>query len=396
LTTRRLNPSFDSKKFLEENWQKKPVLLPSLIENFSDSLSPEELAGLACDELVESRLVTEFTPGKWQLRHGPFQENDFTALPDSNWTLLVQAVDQWVDDVADIRSLFDFLPSWRVDDVMISFACQGGSVGPHYDYYDVFLLQGMGERNWKVGDRCSPKDLLIADSELSLLENFETTMEFSLVAGDALYIPPRFAHWGTATNDSLCYSIGFRAPSMAEMIEGFSDFLIKEQDPALRFEDLIGDSLKQANKLEAFRGAEIRSEMLEPSFQQLKRQLAQKEKFTAWFGCYVSQPKYPELIEPLEQELSPAELAQLLADGLQLEKNPSSRFAFMESADGDSVLLFVDGAMARFSAKQLPFIASLCEAAKIIPEPTSEVLAEAELSELLRRLLNQGSLLAFG
>ncbi|MBL4582125.1 MAG: cupin domain-containing protein [Gammaproteobacteria bacterium] len=386
MSKRQLSPDFDSKEFLAQYWQKKPVLLPKLIPNFQDSLAPEELAGLACEELVESRLITEFEAGKWQVRHGPFEDSDFTQLPESNWTLLVQAVDQWVEDVADIKTLFNFLPSWRIDDIMISFAAQGGSVGPHYDYFDVFLLQGQGERSWKVGERCDSDVALIPSEELSLLQNFKATMEFNLTAGDALYIPPRFAHWGTATSDSLCYSIGFRAPSMAEMIEGFSDFIIKDQDPAQRYED--------SDKQTELRGAEIKPELLEDSYRQLTERLAEKQQFASWFGCHVSQPKYPELIQPLDEALSSEDFAALLADGVRLTKNPSSRFAFMEASAEGCVLLFVDGAMVSFSMKQLSNIVAFCEAADIVPGTSSDLLTDPEIVELLRQLLNQGSLLA--
>ena len=362
------------------------MLFSNFIPDFHDALTPEELAGLACEELVESRLVTEAESGKRQLRHGPFEDSDFTQLPETNWTLLVQAVDQWVEDVADIKTLFNFLPSWRIDDIMISFASQGGSVGPHYDYYDVFLLQGLGERSWKVGDRCDSNTELIPGEELSLLQNFRATKEFNLSAGDALYIPPRFAHWGAATSDSLCYSIGFRSPSMAEMIEGFSDFIIKEQNPAQRYED--------SNAHAGLRSTEIKLELLDDSFRQLTQRLDQKQEFAGWFGCYVSQPKYPELIQALEKKISPQKFVALLNDGVRLTKNPSSRFAFMESAANDCVLLFVDGAMVSFPIKMLSNIAAFCEARQIALASSSELLKYPEISELLRRLLNQGSLLA--
>ncbi len=383
---RLLNSAFDSRKFLSDHWQQKPAFLPKLIPDFVDSLSPEELAGLACEELVECRIVSEAAPGNWQLRQGPFQESDFTTQPDTNWTLLVQAVDQWVDDVADIKTLFNFIPSWRIDDIMISFAAQGGSVGPHYDYYDVFLLQGMGERNWKIGERCASSDQLIAGTELSLLKDFVPTMEFNLSAGDALYVPPRFAHWGTASSDSLCYSIGFRAPSMAEMIEGFSDFIIKDQDPALRYED-------SGLHVERF-SSQIKPEALAASYRQLTEQFGKKVEFASWFGCYVSQVKYPELIEALDDPLSAQEFGALLNDGVRLEKNPSSRFAFMEDSANDRVLLFVDGAMVSFAIEQLELIAAICEARVSIPEAAVRSSSGSEIAELLRQLLNQGSLLA--
>ncbi|MEX0963017.1 MAG: cupin domain-containing protein [Pseudohongiellaceae bacterium] len=381
----KLNPEFDASHFVQHYWQKKPLLLRNLIPNFSDSLSAEELAGLACEDLVESRLVSEFEPGRWQLRNGPFEESDFTQLPPTNWTLLVQAVDQWVEDVAELKTLFEFIPSWRIDDIMVSFATAGGSVGPHYDYYDVFLLQGSGSRNWKVGERCNSAVELIQDSELSLLSNFETVVEFDLAPGDALYLPPRFSHWGVASSDSLCYSIGFRAPSMAEMIEGFSDFVIKQQDPAQRFEDSeIASNMRRG---------EINPGQLDDSFRQLTERFAEKEKFVAWFGCYVSQPKYPELIVPVDQPFSKEQFQSLLTEDVVLAKNPSSRFAFIESSAASSVLLFVDGAMVVFPLEQLKHITALCASTHITPEQAYRLFSNSEMAELLRQLLNQGSLL---
>ena len=382
----KLKPEFDADKFISRYWQKEPVLLSSLIPGFADPLSAEELAGLACEELVESRLVTEFEQDNYLLRNGPFAEADFTRLPSSNWTLLVQAVDQWVDEIADLKRLFEFIPNWRIDDIMTSFAASGGSVGPHYDYYDVFLLQGSGRRNWKVGQRCDSSAELIPNSELSLLKDFNATMEFDLEAGDALYIPPRFAHWGVATSDSLCYSIGFRAPSMAEMIEGFSDFIIKDQDPAQRYED---------GEIEAdLRSGEIRPSLLDGSYRQLLEKFSEKDKFVAWFGCYVSQPKYPELIEPVEEEFTAVGLTSLRRAGVILRKNPSSRFAFIESVREASVLLFVDGAMVRFPVEQVENITTLCDSVEFTLDSSSRLLSDPAMAELLRQLLNQGSLLA--
>jgi len=170
------------------------------------------------------------------------------------------------------------------------------------------------------------------------------------------------------------------------MIEGFSDFIIKGQDPAQRYKD--------SNAHAGLRSTEIKPELLDDSFRQLTERLDQKQEFAGWFGCYVSQPKYPELIQPLEDELSPQNFVALLSDGMQLAKNPSSRFAFMESAVKDCVLLFVDGAMVSFSMKHLSNIVALCEAPEILLGSSRELLTDPEISELLRRLLNQGSLLA--
>lgn len=381
----QLNPEFHAAEFMRRHWQQEPVFLPQLVPDFRDALSAEELAGLACEELAESRIVRNSEKRDWQLQNGPFLESDFTQLPSTNWTLLVQAVDQWVAEVADIRSLFDFIPNWRIDDVMVSFAAPGGGVGPHYDYYDVFLLQGAGQRSWSVGERCESSAELIQGTDLRLLKDFTESARYELRAGDALYIPPRYAHWGVANSDSLCYSIGFRAPSMAEMIEGFSDFIIRQQDPAERYEDgaIANDS----------RSGEIIPSQLSASFEKLSAAFSEKESFAAWFGCYVSQAKYPELIEPLERKVALDDLLARLDSGQTLSKNPSSRFAFIESRSSESLLFFVDGAMAVFPIALTGQIAALCDAADISRETPAGLCDSSELVELLRRLLNQGSLL---
>ncbi len=381
----RLNQSFKAEDFLKQYWQQQPVLLRGLISEFEDPIPAEELAGLACEDLLESRLVNEFDAGNWQLRHGPFVESDFTSLPDSNWTVLVQAVDQWFDEVAEIKNLFNFIPSWRVEDLMISYATPGGGVGPHFDYYDVFLLQGQGQRRWQVGNRCAADSALRENSELGILQNFEAVNEYLLNPGDVLYIPPRFAHWGIAQSNSLCYSIGFRAPSVAEMMEGFSDFLIREQDPASRYEDKPPQLPK--------RTGEIDPPQLDASFQTLLSKFSDRSKFNHWFGCYVTQPKYPELIQPPEVTIvDQQELAKLSEQGLVLSKNPCSRFAFIESKTESCVLLFVDGAMVRFEPESLEAITSVCELSGFNPEAIQHLLKITGINELLRQLINQGSL----
>ncbi len=385
MNTLNLNQNFDAVNFLRQYWQKEPVLLTGLISNFRDVITAEELAGLACEEFIESRLVTEFATGDWRLRNGPFVESDITGLPDTNWTLLVHAVDQWIDEVADIKRLFNFIPDWRIEDIMISYATPGGGVGPHFDYYDVFLLQGLGQRRWQVGSRCAADSSLQAGTSLSILRDFESIQEFQLKEGDALYVPPRFPHWGVAETESLCYSIGFRAPSCAEMIEGFSDFLIKDSDSALRYED--------SNLSPASRHGEIRAELLTPYFQLLLEQFNNKQKFIRWFGCYVCQPKYPELINGPETPIASEEFANLLGSVSYLRRNSCSRFAFIESSEEPVVLCFVDGVMMCFESSQIECIALICGKQELDSNTLVNLSREPEIAELLRQLLNQGSLL---
>jgi 50S ribosomal protein L16 3-hydroxylase len=213
-------------QFLDEHWQKKPLPIRQAFENFTPPLDPDELAGLACEDDVESRLVIQ-TPGatpEWHVRQGPFTAEDFAALPPTHWTLLVQDVDKHVPECAELLDHFRFLPDWRIDDIMVSFAAPQGSVGPHIDAYDVFLLQGLGERRWLL-DPSPETTSIIPDIELKLLNNFTPNQDHTLSSGDMLYLPPGVAHHGVAQNDCMTLSIGFRAPSHAEMLADFAGWL---------------------------------------------------------------------------------------------------------------------------------------------------------------------------
>ena len=160
-----------------------PTLLKQLVV-FDDPLSPDELAGLACEEEVESRLITG--SNDWKLKNGPFKEAELTQLPSDSWTLLIQGVDLFIQEFRDLRDLFNFIPKWRFEDVMASFATPRGGAGPHFDHYDVFLVQGSGQRHWQLGQKCRVEREITADSDLRLLENFISEQEFILNPGDVL------------------------------------------------------------------------------------------------------------------------------------------------------------------------------------------------------------------
>ena len=180
------------KQFLEEYWQKKPLLIKNALPKFISPLSPDEIAGLSCEEEFESRIVTgSISMNKWDVEEGPFDEKIFERLPNNKWTLLVQGVDRYISEVHQIISEFDFIPRWRFDDVMISFAALGGSVGPHYDHYDVFLLQGLGRRQWTTSTIDCNLENYLKDTPLRIMKNFikETTWEAE--PGDIVYIPPK-------------------------------------------------------------------------------------------------------------------------------------------------------------------------------------------------------------
>ncbi|MEM7080080.1 MAG: cupin domain-containing protein [Pseudomonadota bacterium] len=269
--------------FLSDYWQQQPLLIRDAAPNWHSPLTPEELAGLALEEEVESRLITHKN-NQWALRHGPFVEADFTGMPPQDWTLLVQAVDLWVDEVAQLKARVDFLPAWRLDDIMVSFATTGGGVGPHFDHYDVFLLQVEGEREWQLGERCDVDEQLREDGDLHLLDRFEASAKYVLRPGDALYLPPRYAHWGTALTDGLTYSIGFRAPTLSEML----DDLVMELQSQNREAYLRDPPLSPT----------MASDAIDPAFveqaQAMFRELIADDAFFAdWLARYMTIPKYP-------------------------------------------------------------------------------------------------------
>ena len=220
--------NFDSEEFINQYWQKKPCVLRNAFSGFEEDqflspVSPEELAGLACEEDVHCRLVIEKggdTP--WQVRYGPFEEQDFLDLPETHYSLLVSECEKWMPEMADLLDQFRFIPDWRIDDLMISYAPAEGSVGPHIDQYDVFLLQALGSRRWQYCESRIENAPLIPGLELAILQEFSPDQDLVLNPGDMLYLPPGFAHHGVALERCMTYSIGFRAPTAASALESFA------------------------------------------------------------------------------------------------------------------------------------------------------------------------------
>ncbi len=214
--------NLDIEDFVTQYWQKKPCVIREAFADFELPVTPEELAGLACEEDVHCRLVIEREDGSWQLRYGPFEERDFLALPERNYSLLVSECEKWMPELNALLDPFRFIPDWRIDDLMLSYAPEGGSVGPHVDEYDVFLLQASGARRWRYGAKRLENPVLIPDLELAILEEFNHDHEIELRPGDMLYLPPGIAHHGVALEPCMTCSIGFRAPTAASVLESFA------------------------------------------------------------------------------------------------------------------------------------------------------------------------------
>ncbi|WP_341938398.1 ribosomal protein uL16 3-hydroxylase [Marinimicrobium sp. C2-29] len=317
------------KDFLRDYWQQKPLLIRNAFPDFESPLDGDELAGLALEEAVESRLVLEKGSSPWELRTGPFDEETFAQLPESHWTLLVQAVDQWVPEVQELLQCFRFLPDWRLDDIMVSYAADQGSVGPHFDYYDVFLLQGSGKRRWRLGQECDSQSPRIEGTPLNILQDFDATEDWVLEPGDMLYIPPGWAHWGTAEGDDcITYSIGFRAPSQAEVVTDVAQEIASQLTNDQRYRDPDPAPASNPGAIPPAAIERLREMVLEH---------LTEENLAQWFGHYMTEPKYPDL----EPE-TPEETIDWREPGGTLYRHPASRFAYYHR-EGKPSLLFVDG-----------------------------------------------------
>lgn len=229
---------FDPFEFIQHYWQKKPCLIRQAIPDFQSPITPEELAGLACEDEIHSRLVIEkAAEAPWQLSYGPFSEQDFLTLPQTHYSLLVSECEKWIPEFAELLDQFRFIPDWRIDDLMMSYAPSGGSVGPHSDEYDVFLLQAMGSRKWQYTNNRVDSPDLIPGLDLAIMQNFKADQEVVLIPGDMLYLPPGIAHHGVAIDACMTISIGFRAPTAIEVLESFSLEVARQESATERYCD---------------------------------------------------------------------------------------------------------------------------------------------------------------
>ncbi|WP_299073812.1 cupin domain-containing protein [uncultured Paraglaciecola sp.] len=372
--------NFELEDFLANYWQKKPLLIRGGLADFEFPLMPDDLAGMACEEEVESRLIVGGVDSGYESSSGPFDEQLFATLPEKDWTLLVQAVDHFIPEVAALLEHFRFIPNWRVDDVMVSYASEGGNVGPHYDNYDVFLVQGLGLRDWQIGQFCDEQTALVEHDSLKLIEDFQCQQQWTLQPGDILYVPPRCAHWGKGRGDScMTYSVGFRAPSHGEILSHFCDEqladsndFVRYTDPALTIQDNPG---------------EISELAIDQVQQILKSFVDDKQAVEQWFGRYMTEPKYPELHEEEPEQFDVQELDVLLAESEFLYRNPSSRFAFIEN--DDQLSLYVDGRefCCRGDAQELAKL--LCANTQL---KTLDLPFRLKDTDLFKTLFNQGAI----
>jgi 50S ribosomal protein L16 3-hydroxylase len=369
-----------AREFLRDYWQKKPLLIRQAIPAFESPVSPDELAGLSLEDEVESRLVIEHGDSPWELRRGPFAEDVYQNLPERDWTLLVQAVDQLVPEVAELIEHFRFLPNWRIDDVMVSFAAPGGGVGPHFDNYDVFLLQAHGQRRWRLGQICDGDSPTLQHADLRILADFQGTDEWVLEPGDMLYLPPRLAHYGTAENACMTYSLGFRAPSAAEVLTHFTDFLAQFLPDEERYSD--------ADLVPVEDPHQIQSDALERLRGMLAEHMGDERLLLTWFGQFMTEPRYPERVQG--PEIEEQQLLAALNDGAILVRNLSARLAWSEVDIG--LLLFASGQSRLLPGHLKELLKLICSADALHTENLVAWLNDEDGRNLVWQLVKQGSL----
>jgi 50S ribosomal protein L16 3-hydroxylase len=307
--TRKFASGLDAAKFFRRHWQQRPLLARGALPQYRKLLTRQELFRLAARDTLQSRLVMRRRNG-WHVEHGPFTRRRLERLPQRGWTLLVQGVDQALPRARELLLTFNFIPYARLDDVMVSYAPPGGGVGPHYDSYDVFLLQIAGTRRWRLS---SQRDLaLIPDAPLKLLADFRAERECSLEPGDMLYLPPRIAHDGIAVDDCLTASIGFRTPSAQELGVRFLEFL---QDGLA----LQGDYRDPGLRIQ-HHPAQIHEDMLRKVRRMLARIDWTSDDVTEFLGRYLTEPKAHVVFSPPRRPLAPSAFAARAArQGVHLD-----------------------------------------------------------------------------
>ncbi|KWH19556.1 cupin domain-containing protein [Burkholderia multivorans] len=320
-------------QFMRRYWQKKPLLIRQAMPGVKPPVTRDALFDLAADYDAESRLITHFR-NKWQLAHGPFEPGSLPAVTRDAWTLLVQGLDLHVDAARALLDRFRFIPDARLDDLMISYATNGGGVGPHFDSYDVFLLQVEGRRRWRIG---AQQDLsLQAGVPLKILANFEPTDEWVLEPGDMLYLPPHIAHDGVADGECMTCSIGFRAPSAGELGAQFLYYLAERGD----LRDSGADDLYRDPKQPAVAApAELPPAMVERVAEIVDAIRWRKRDVAEFLGCYLSEPKSNVVFEPPARPLSEAAfVAQASRRGVRLDRRAAllynARSYFINGEEG--------------------------------------------------------------
>ncbi|MCU4562215.1 cupin domain-containing protein [Acinetobacter sp. WU_MDCI_Abxc222] len=312
-----------AEQFLAEYWQKKPLLVRNGLPEIISLLQPQDVQELALEEHASARLIRQKdkNPNEWHVKSSPLTKGDFQKLPKL-WSILVQAVDHYSFDLSELWKKFPFIPQWRRDDIMVSYAPKGGSVGKHFDFYDVFLVQGHGHRRWQLGQMCDVNTAFVPNQPLKLLPEIDVQFDEVLAPGDLLYVPPGMAHYGVAEDDCLTFSFGFRMPNVAGMMERISDQFSANtllQNPVV---DIARKQMSQIGEINSTELSYLKNLVL--------AQLQDSAALDAAIMSYMSEPKYPDNI-PEPDEIEADDLQEILHEGYEVLLEPASRLLYTEN-----------------------------------------------------------------
>lgn len=363
--------------FLNQYWQKKPLLIKGGFSDFKDPLDANELAGLAMEDSIESRIITNHNQ-QWQSHQGPFE--DFEILTDEHATLLVQAVDHWHPEAAQLLEPFRFIPNWRIDDLMISYSTPGGGVGPHLDQYDVFIIQGEGKRHWRVGLPDASLKQFAQNKSLLQVEAFTAVIDCVLEPGDILYITPGCPHEGYAIENALNYSVGFRAPNQQDLLSSFADHIIDTESGQKRYTDhtlTLRDSKGELTQSEVDKVKTLMQALIEND-----------SLFKNWLGNTLSQPKHDMDLAPEETPFSSAEIMQQLESDMTFERLGGTRAIYqcMES----ELLLSVNGENYPLPLSDLKAVKQLTDFIEFDTNTLNSTTPSLDFIETFTTLVNEG------
>ncbi len=368
--------NINQEQFLNEYWQQKPIVLKAALNNFDDPIDANELAGLAMEEVVESRIVTTKN-NEWSVKHGPF--SDFDNLPEQGWSLLVQGVDRWNPEVFALRNAVKFLPNWRVDDVMVSYSAVNGGVGAHLDQYDVFIVQGSGKRRWQVGAVDKTKQQKEITQDLLQVDSIDPIIDEILSPGDILYIPPFSAHCGQTIEPSMSFSIGFRTPSQTELLTSFADFVFENELGKTRFngKDATNETPTILSKSTV---ENLKTFMLDS---------LDNGNFDKFLHQFLTEPTRELDIVPSEQEWTEEQILQLcVSDNITFNKALALQTSYFEN-DGQ-LHFYCNGNYFSLLPEQIDFIEDLHLHESLDKFQLKSSVSQLENITLLTTLINTG------
>ena len=369
-----------AEQFLTEYWQKKPLLIRNAMPEIVGLLEPSDVMELALDENVTARLIKQKDrdPNQWSVKSSPLLKADFQKMPKL-WSVLVQAVDHYSFDLASLWKKFPFIPQWRRDDIMVSYAPQGGSVGKHFDFYDVFLVQGHGHRRWQLGQMCDADTEFLPNQPLKLLPEMDVHFDEVLAPGDMLYVPPGLSHYGVAEDECLTFSFGFRMPNVSDMMDRVSDKFSANEVLRNPLTDIIRDQISAAGEVTGNELAYLKDKLM--------AHLQNSNVLEDAIMSLMSEAKYPENI-PDAEEIGTGDLEEALGLGYSIMLEPASRLLYSEE-DGQT-LFWANGEGLCLSDASSEILKQLANGEVVLMD---DRFYDADLLEDIATLMNESILM---